>query len=85
MNKTPLYDLVKRWKISQPLIASAIGMPLGTFKNKYLETGGKYSFSEIELILIAKVLKGMAKELEKTAGIIGAAFLSGPEEDSDLL
>lgn len=50
-----LIRVIKKWKICQPVLADHMNMPIGTFKNKLHETGGKYTFSDSEFLELASV------------------------------
>lgn len=62
--KTKLKNLIKNWKISQPLIAQRIKMPVGTFKNKLNETSGLYKFTDEEFLAVATEIDKLMAECQ---------------------
>lgn len=46
-----------------------MGMPPGTFKHKFNETGGKYHFTEPEKEKLFTVLRELATDIEAIAGV----------------
>lgn len=56
-------EFIKKWKISGVLIAEKIGMPTGTFNNKFRTNQTVYKFTPEELTKIEKVLTDMAEDI----------------------
>ena len=57
-------------------MASKIGMPVGTFKNKLSEKQTAYRFTDEELESLKGVLRDMAADIETVAGISFNSALS---------
>lgn len=60
--------VINKWKINKSLLASKMGMPLGTFCNK-LSSKHETTFSDAELIKLKIILKEMAENITVAAEI----------------
>ena len=64
-----LQTLISQWKLNKVHLASKMGMPVGTFKNKLSPTQIAYSFTETETEQLKSVLMDMAADIQEVAGI----------------
>lgn len=61
--------LISEWNLSRVILASKMGMPLGTFKTKFSENQPAYRFTEAEEQKLIEVLRELAADIETVAGI----------------
>ena len=60
-----LREFIKKYRINQPLLAQAIGMPESVFKNKLYQSQQSYFFSDEEYIAILDALLVMADDIRR--------------------
>lgn len=60
-----LRDFIKKYGISQPLIAQAIGMNINLFRSKLYQSQASYFFTDEEYITIMEALEAMAKDIRR--------------------
>lgn len=68
-NGLTLSQLIEQHSINKAHLASKMGMPRGTFKNKLSENQTAYSFTEEELNRLMKILRDMADDIQIVAGV----------------
>jgi hypothetical protein len=61
-------EIIEKWKINKGLLASKMGMPLGTFGNK-LNPKHPTKFSDTEIIRLKYVLIEMRNDLDSVTDI----------------
>lgn len=61
-------QVIIRWKLNRPILASKMGMPLGTFNNK-LSPNHSSEFTKDELLKLRAVLIELWKELDEATTI----------------
>jgi hypothetical protein len=62
-------SLISEWNLNKVLLASKMGMNAYTFKMKLLGTYPQYFFTEAEEQKLIEVLRELAADIEKVAGI----------------
>jgi hypothetical protein len=72
-----LQTLINGWKLNKELLSSRMKIPVGTFKHKFNETGGKYRFTETEKEQLYTVLRDLSADIELVAGITFNSALAG--------
>lgn len=63
-HRKALIGIIRKWKLNQPVMAAQMKMPAGTFKNKMLETAGKYAFTDQEFLELANVVDRLLGDLK---------------------
>jgi hypothetical protein len=61
--------LISEWNLNRVILASKMGMAVTTFKNKLNENQTAYKFTETEEQNLINVLRELAADIEKVAGI----------------
>ena len=61
-------EIINKWKINKGLLASKMGMPLGTFCNK-LSSKHETKFSDKEIIQLKMVLRDMRNDIDSITDI----------------
>ena len=61
-------EIIIRWKLNRPLLASKIGMPLGTFNNK-VSPNHSSCFSQDELLKLRTALLELMSEIDDATDI----------------
>jgi len=64
-----LSSLISSWKLNKVLLASKMGMPAGTFKNKLSERQTAYRFTEAETETLKGILLEIASDIQDIAGM----------------
>lgn len=64
-----LQTLINLWKLNKVHLASKIGMPVGTFKNKLSPTQTAYKFTEEEEYQLKNILLEMSSDVQEVCGI----------------
>jgi len=72
MKKQTVSQLIDMHALNKSHLASKMGMPRGTFKNKLSEVQTAYHFTEQELERLKVILRDMAADIETVAGHIFA-------------
>lgn len=60
--------IIEKWRLNKGLLASKIGMPLGTFCNKLSEKHTAY-FSDAEIIKLKGILIELRNDLDSVTDI----------------
>lgn len=63
-----MHDLIEKWKLNKGLLASKVGMPLGTLCNK-LSAKHSTQFSEEEMLKLKGVLRELQNDLDGVTDI----------------
>lgn len=61
--------LIDGWKLNKVILASKMGMPVGTFKNKLNDTQAAYKLTEDERERLLEILRELAADIEAIAGV----------------
>ena len=61
--------LLTGWKLNKVVLASKIGMPTSTLKNKLNPNQTAYKFTDAEIDKLKEVLQDLSHDIEKVAGI----------------
>lgn len=64
-----LFQLIEAHSLNKAHLASKMGMPVGTFKNKLSEMQTAYRFTDQEEERLKAILRDMAADIETVAGI----------------
>lgn len=64
-SREEIKEFIKDWGISIPRIASKIGMPLSTFKNKLYQTQKSYFFTDEEYVFILEAVCRLENDCRK--------------------
>ena len=64
-----LHSLIQLWKHNKVVLASKMGMPVGTFKNKLSPTQTAYSFTQDEENKLKDILLEMASDNQEVCGM----------------
>lgn len=64
-----IQNIIGTWKLNKVVLASKMGMPTTTFKNKLNPKQPAYNLTETEVEKLTGVLRELLQDLETVAGI----------------